>query len=562
MKDIHDYILQFIENEDQESSDSLLDILDYFLDDKKKIIELLCLISTISIHYHRSNLFFDKLNILIQSIKDVFHNFESKELFNIFKKSKLILLILIKQDILKIDENIKSEMTDENNVKYNFKQFFAPELKLVNKKEIEMTSFEDKRKKGVNDNKICQLIRKDYLDEFIKIDNSNKSIKIEPSIFETNPLLANKDVSMIEYAAFYGSIQIFKYLLQKNTELDQSLILYAIHSGNCEIIHLIEEKFSENNFDINYKDCMIESLKCHNQDLEEYYEQKIESKEFLLKNALQYHNYLNLYSYLYLDNNEVDSNEIDNNEGDYNEIDNNEVDYNENDNNEGDNNENDNNENNYNENDSNEGDNNQGDYNEIDNNEGDYNEIDNNEGDNNQGDYNEIDNNQGDNNEIDNNEGDYNEIDNNEGDYNEIDNNEGDYNEIDNNEVDYNENGSNEGDNNENNYNENDSNEGDNNQGDYNEIDNNEGDNNEIDNNEGDSNQGDYNEIDNNEGDNNEIENNEGDYNENVNKEIEFTEKLSFYYLCKYNYAKLVEFITNEYKYMKIKYVKIESSKI
>ena len=107
MKDIHDYILQFIENEDQESSDSLLDILEYFLDDKKKIIELLCLISTTSINYHRSTLFFDKLNILIQSIKDVFHNFESKELFNIFKKSKLILLILIKQDILKIYENIK-----------------------------------------------------------------------------------------------------------------------------------------------------------------------------------------------------------------------------------------------------------------------------------------------------------------------------------------------------------------------------------------------------------------------------------------------------------------------
>ena len=295
MKEIQENLLQFIQNEDEGSNYNLLiENITNILEDKHKKIEILSLISEISNHHHRSNLFFDKMYQLIQSLKDIFKDLGSYRLFNIFKENKMILLILIKQNILEIDKLLADEMIDKKNDKLKFKQFFYPELKqflpsnMINEKEEEMADFEDKRKKGVNDIKVCKQIQNDEIDSFIKSMNSCESITIEHSIFETNPLLIqNEDVSVIEYAAFYGSINIFKYLITTSNELKPSLFLYAIHSNNPELIHILEEKF----VDINYEECLIESLKCHHKDLEIYFEQKIETTNFLLQNALQYHNY-------------------------------------------------------------------------------------------------------------------------------------------------------------------------------------------------------------------------------------------------------------------------------
>ena len=49
------------------------------------------------------------------------------------------------------------------------------------------------------------------------------------------------ETNLVEYAAFFGSIQIFKYLLVNQVKLIPSLWIYAIHSRNPEIIHLLEE---------------------------------------------------------------------------------------------------------------------------------------------------------------------------------------------------------------------------------------------------------------------------------------------------------------------------------
>ena len=81
--------------------------------------------------------------------------------------------------------------------------------------------------------------------------------KIEQSIYETNSFLLKNsienpekqmykylnhkrlkiknEISLIEYAAFYGSIQIFQYLRMNNASLNKSLWLYAIHGQNAEI---------------------------------------------------------------------------------------------------------------------------------------------------------------------------------------------------------------------------------------------------------------------------------------------------------------------------------------
>ena len=49
--------------------------------------------------------------------------------------------------------------------------------------------YENNRKKGENENYLCQLIREDSIDEFVSFvnrNNLNLSSKIKRSIFETN----------------------------------------------------------------------------------------------------------------------------------------------------------------------------------------------------------------------------------------------------------------------------------------------------------------------------------------------------------------------------------------
>ena len=82
-------------------------------------------------------------------------------------------------------------------------------------------NFEEKRQKGENDSYLCELIRTDSIEDFISYVNQKNislSSKIKSSIFETNSFLVEKEPSLIEYTAFFGSIQIFQYLLNKKTK--------------------------------------------------------------------------------------------------------------------------------------------------------------------------------------------------------------------------------------------------------------------------------------------------------------------------------------------------------
>ena len=136
----------------------------------------------------------------------------------------------------------------ENNYKRYF-HFFIPELeKFVGEEKMKFVknklfkddpnffvNYEEKREECENDSYICLLIRKDSVEEFIKYLNRyniSPLSHILPSIFETNPfLIDNKGTTLIEYSAFFGSIQIFQYLLMNNAELTPSLWLYAIRAS-------------------------------------------------------------------------------------------------------------------------------------------------------------------------------------------------------------------------------------------------------------------------------------------------------------------------------------------
>ena len=158
------------------------------------------------------------------------------------------------------------------------------------------TDFQNKRIIGENDSYICQLIRNDSIDEFISYVNQNcifLSMTIEESIFETNLFLLKNNPTLIEYAAFFGSIQIFKYLFLNKVALTPFLWLFAIHGNNAELISYLEEM----KFQKYYKKCLIESIKCHhieitNYIIDNYSENKFDIEILLnISHIIKFHNF-------------------------------------------------------------------------------------------------------------------------------------------------------------------------------------------------------------------------------------------------------------------------------
>ena len=110
--------------------------------------------------------------------------------------------------------------------------------------ELENANFEmDKlhRMNGVNIDPIAMSIRFDKLDEFKKLIDENHidlNSKITQSKYELCQMVSDY-ISMptfIEYAAFFGSINIFRYLIDQNVILSDRLPEFAIAGGNMEII--------------------------------------------------------------------------------------------------------------------------------------------------------------------------------------------------------------------------------------------------------------------------------------------------------------------------------------
>lgn len=97
-------------------------------------------------------------------------------------------------------------------------------------------------------NIIRESIKQDNVEELIEntsMVNFDYEILIEPSWIETSPFLTDVQSTMIQLAAFYGSIKCFKYLWlkkYKKNKLDtknRDLHCYAVAGGNTEIIHLV-----------------------------------------------------------------------------------------------------------------------------------------------------------------------------------------------------------------------------------------------------------------------------------------------------------------------------------
>ena len=290
MRKIYSLFLEYIDCTVDEKEENLRVFLDMLnsqntFDDLDEIYEILVLISNVSKTHYRDQDFFAKIEKLLdfftERIKQSFTNFQ---IFNIFKSNKRILLFLFEHKIIEIDQSILDFILNSKKEKYqSYKFYFFNEIKekisTEMKKYLEdeliaydpnvFNNFHEKCLIGENEAYICLLIRNDSVKEFIIYINQNNitlSNCIRKSIFETNSLLiGGKEPTLIEYSSFFGSIQIFQFLLLNNVNLNSSLWKYSIHGRNPEIIHLLED----NHVEVNYLNI---SFKCHHNELVHYFE--------------------------------------------------------------------------------------------------------------------------------------------------------------------------------------------------------------------------------------------------------------------------------------------------
>ncbi|KAK8853002.1 hypothetical protein M9Y10_018000 [Tritrichomonas musculus] len=302
MKKIQENILEFLESESNTENifKNLKQIFNEIkiYDDQHKLKSLLHLLTKIAENHRRNPNFFNKieqiLSIFKEQIKKYFSNWE---IFTIFKGNKKILLFLIEEHVINIDENIAKEITTKKKYrKSKYPQYFAPEIKYLLKanwfprydnliKQINEEipeDFYELRKIGEEDRFICKLIQKDSIKEFIvHVNQTNLPLttSFEPSIYETNSFLAEKSqISLIEYAAFCGSIQIFNFLKTNGVQIEQSLLNYSIHGKNAGIFHFCEENIKiEDNYcsllfceNVSCIELFEESIKCHHNDFANY----------------------------------------------------------------------------------------------------------------------------------------------------------------------------------------------------------------------------------------------------------------------------------------------------
>ena len=223
------------------------------------------------------------------------------------------------------------EFKQKNENKKKFRKVFE---RVQNLSQMYFNDFNQKRKTGENEDLIYEIIRKDSIEDFITyVSRESYSLKsfIESSIFETNPLLLEvPQLTLIEYAVFFGSVQIFKYLYKNDVEHTKSLWLYAIHGRNEEIIHILEEnkidlknakkyKYSELGYEdyckfkiifsdldddddsddedeeikFSVENCFTECILCHHNDVANYIEQNFYTGKWFvfINNFIRFYNF-------------------------------------------------------------------------------------------------------------------------------------------------------------------------------------------------------------------------------------------------------------------------------
>lgn len=312
LREIQNHFLEYIDKDDDEKN---LQILSKAIDDNKirenrsLLKMLMLLIYQIGTFYPHGNNFFNKITQVILIIKDdIIKTFSPGELINLLSPNSRLILILFDEKIVTVDEQIAENLSSRYFV-FEKKPFISQEE--YNSVLEEEPNIDEKRHLGENDSEYADLIRKDDIDGFIQLLKKNgdnvRNIVIRPSIFDPNPQLMeeqswNRYLDLNQYAAAFGSIKIFKYLLEQKQYFTDSIWKYAVFGRNKEIIQIVEE--DEPNIP---KDLILDVILTHNKESIDFLLSKMNSdvknkyENDIIRFAISANNYV------YIDDDKISS---------------------------------------------------------------------------------------------------------------------------------------------------------------------------------------------------------------------------------------------------------------
>lgn len=138
-----------------------------------------------------------------------------------------------------------------------------------------LDKFVELRSKGENPNPIALSIRNDNVEQLqtlLSQTNTPFNQKVKYSLFERFIFINEEKIdlapTLIEYAAFFGSIETFKFLYQNVDTFPEKITEYAVAGGNYEIIHLCEQLKA--NFT---NDILMTSIRFFQSDITSYLEE-------------------------------------------------------------------------------------------------------------------------------------------------------------------------------------------------------------------------------------------------------------------------------------------------
>ncbi|OHT11936.1 hypothetical protein TRFO_18412 [Tritrichomonas foetus] len=204
------------------------------------------------------------IQLLIHFIPLIKENFSQKEIYQLFSPCKQFIILLYEHGCINLNDILGSrEFQDhdsfiffpeiqENDEKYFLelkKYVWFNQLHIYYTNKMTISEFKEKRLLGLSEFEIVKIISEDKIDDFIDfVSSKNLDVFSKPatSVFEYDPLIKGMKPDLIEYAAYFGSIHIFKYLLMQyevaERLLDKNIFYFAVSGGSTEIIHLIESK--------------------------------------------------------------------------------------------------------------------------------------------------------------------------------------------------------------------------------------------------------------------------------------------------------------------------------
>ena len=205
----------------------------------------------------------NKLNILVQFIKKILLNSAFENSKQISMTSLSFIFKLYKKGFIEKDA-LYDELGNIIDNSSEYQSWFYPELiEIKDNNNMKMTKkvnqfiktylpdkielYKQMRDSGEPDDEITKALRNDDVDTFQRIlskSNCNISKSFVPfNIFED--FIDNGKTRYINYAAAYGSIKCFKYLLLNHDKIDSLTFSYSIYGGNVEIIKIVDQKVKE-----------------------------------------------------------------------------------------------------------------------------------------------------------------------------------------------------------------------------------------------------------------------------------------------------------------------------